>query len=57
MIGNAVPVEFAKRLATQIKKDLQGAKKLDKCNVKAGVVIDRTNDSAMIKNEESEALC
>jgi DNA (cytosine-5)-methyltransferase 1 len=58
MIGNAVPVEFAKRLATQIKKDLTGTKKLDKAKVKAGIVIDRTKDSAsLINGEEIEVLC
>lgn len=58
MIGNAVPVQFAKRLATQIKMDLTGTKKLDKTKIKVGVVIDRTKDSALlVSSEESESLC
>jgi DNA (cytosine-5)-methyltransferase 1 len=58
MIGNAVPVQFAKRLATQIKKDLAGTKKIEKEKIKAGVVIDKTKDTALlVSGEESELLC
>lgn len=58
MIGNAVPVQFAKRLAKQIKEDLTGTKILEKGKIKTGVVIDRTKDSALlVTGEESELLC
>lgn len=40
MIGNAVPVNFAKHLATQIKKDLAGTKPVNIKKIKPGVVID-----------------
>ena len=40
MIGNAVPVEFAKRLAMQIKEDLNGVADVDLKNIKAGKVVD-----------------
>ena len=39
MIGNAVPVEFAKRLAMQIKEDLKDASAVNLEDIKAGKVI------------------
>ena len=39
MIGNAVPVEFAKRLAMQIQQDLKDAPAVDLTNIKVGKVI------------------
>jgi DNA (cytosine-5)-methyltransferase 1 len=38
MIGNAVPVELARQLALQIKKDLKGAKKTELKTIIKGTV-------------------
>lgn len=58
MIGNAVPVQFAKRLALQIKKDLTGVKKISNQTIKAGVVVDKTKEYLLIDDESDvKALC
>lgn len=56
MIGNAVPVEFAKRLALQIKSDFKKTKHMNKRALKIGVVVDYTKESALAKAED-EVLC
>jgi len=42
MVGNAVPVEFGRRLALQIKSDLGKTKKLNRDKIRPGKVFDRT---------------
>jgi DNA (cytosine-5)-methyltransferase 1 len=56
MIGNAVPVEFAKRLAMQIKSDLAGTKKLDRKKIKPGEIFDMSQNIASLE-EETMKLC
>jgi DNA (cytosine-5)-methyltransferase 1 len=56
MIGNAVPVEFAKRLAQQIKSDLAGTKKLDMNKIKPGKIFDMSQNMA-VSEEEAMELC
>ncbi len=56
MIGNAVPVEFAYRLALQIKSDLENTPKLKLNDIKEGIVVD-VSEKIEIVEEEQELEC
>jgi hypothetical protein len=56
MIGNAVPVEFAYRLALQIKSDLENTSKLKLNEIKEGIVVDVSEKLELIE-EEQEIEC
>jgi DNA (cytosine-5)-methyltransferase 1 len=48
MIGNAVPVEFAYRLALQINSDLENTPKLKINDIKEGIVVDVSEKAELI---------
>jgi DNA (cytosine-5)-methyltransferase 1 len=56
MIGNAVPVEFAYRLALQIKSDLENTPKLKINEIKEGIVVDVSEKTELVE-EEQELEC
>jgi DNA (cytosine-5)-methyltransferase 1 len=56
MIGNAVPVEFAYRLALQIMSDLENTPKLKINDIKEGIVVD-VSETAELIEEEQELEC